>query len=80
MHAQSRTICERLRSGDAMTKRDWQRALIAVEIVWSSNFYGAGDNWAICTGWDDVRTIRVLRGLQDKLAGLRAEPWPLGER
>ena len=75
LHAEGRRIRQALRSGAAMSKRDWQRALVGTEIVWASSFYGAAGDWEIvAAGWDDQRTLRVLRQIQRKLAGLRSPP------
>ncbi|MBA3261089.1 MAG: hypothetical protein H0T69_01170 [Thermoleophilaceae bacterium] len=74
MHVDKKPIMERLRAGQALAKRDWERALVAIEIVFASSFYGAAGDWEIVSGWDDDRTLRVLRGIQRKLAGFRAPP------
>lgn len=75
MHVEKRRILQSLRDGSALKKRDWQRALIAIEIVWASSFYGAAGDWEIVAmGWDDQRTLRTLRQLQRRFAGLRAAP------
>ena len=63
-----------LREREAMSKRDWARALVATEICFASSYYGAGCDWAIVTGWSDEHTVSVLRDLQRNLAGLRAPP------
>ena len=73
MYRESRGIRRLLDDGSDLTKRDLQRALIATEIVWASNYYGAGNDWEI-VAWDDERTLRTLRQIQRKLAGLRAPP------
>jgi hypothetical protein len=75
MHAEGRRIRQQLREGAALTKLDWQRALVALEFVWASNFYGAAGDWEIvAAGWSDERTLRTLRSIQRRLAGLRAPP------
>jgi hypothetical protein len=74
MHAEKRPIIDRLKEGQPLVKRDWERALVATEIVFASYFYGAAGDWEIVTGWDDDRTLRVLRGIQRKLGGFRAPP------
>jgi hypothetical protein len=74
MHVAKRPIMERLRAGQPLTKRDWERALVAVEIVFASYCYGAAGDWEIVSGWDDDRTLRVLRRIQRKLGGFRAPP------
>ena len=72
MHAESKPLQGCLKAGEPLTKRDWERALVATEIVFASNYYGAAGDWEVVTGWDDDRTLRVLRGIQRKLAGFRA--------
>ncbi len=74
MYVEKELIMEHLRAGQALTKRDLERALISIEIVFASSYYGAAGDWEIVTPWDDDRTLRVLRGIQRKLAGFRAAP------
>lgn len=74
LHREGDRIRRILKGSEALTKRDLQAALIATEIVWSSNFYGAAFDWELDTGWDDVTTLSVLRGLQRKLLWLRNPP------
>jgi hypothetical protein len=74
MHVEKKPIMERLRAGQPLSKRDWERALVAIEIVFASSYYGAAGDWEIVSTWDDDRTLRVLRGIQRKLAGFRARP------
>lgn len=74
MYRESDRIRRLLKEPAALTKRDLQAALIATEIVWSSNFYGAAFDWESVTGWDDTTTLSVLRGLQRKLLWLRNPP------
>jgi hypothetical protein len=75
MHRDGERLRQLLRDGTPLSKRDWQRALVATEIVWASNFYGAAGDWEIvAAGWDDQRTLQTLRQLQRRLAGLRAAP------
>jgi hypothetical protein len=81
MHAEGKRIRQLLRAGGPLTKLDWQRALVALEIVWASNFYGAANDWeAVAAGWTDARTLDTLRSIQHQLAGLRAPPRRLTPR
>jgi hypothetical protein len=81
MHAEGRRIRKLLREGGSLTKLDWQRALVALEIVWASNFYGAANDWeGVAAGWTDDRTLQALRSAQRQLAGLRASPRRLAPR
>ena len=75
MRVEGRRIRQSLRDGSALSKRDWQRALTAIEIVWASSFYGAAGDWeTVAAGWDDQRTLQTLRRLQRRFVGLRAAP------
>ena len=75
MQSDARRIRRALRDGSPLSKRDWQRALVATEIVLASSFYGAAGDWEIvAAGWDDQRTLETLRRLQRRLVGLRAAP------
>ena len=75
MQSDARRIRRALRDESPLSKRDWQRALVATEIVLASSFYGAAGDWEIvAAGWDDQRTLGTLRRLQRRLAGLRAAP------
>lgn len=81
MHSEGRRIRQLLREGGSLTKLDWQRALVALEIVWASNFYGAANDWeGVTVGWPDERTLPTLRSIQRQLAGLRAPPRRLDAR
>jgi hypothetical protein len=80
MHTEGRRIRVALGDRTPLSKRDWQRALVATEIVWASHFYGAGTDWEIVAGgWDDQRTLQTIRALQRRLAGLRAPPLGRGQ-
>jgi hypothetical protein len=76
MLEEGRRIRDVLGTGNALTKRDWQRALVATEFVWASSFYGAAADWWEVTAWDDERTLRTLREVQSKLSGLRSPRRP----
>lgn len=67
-------IRDLLRQRDALTRLDWSRALVAIEIVWASSYYGAAGDWESVNGWSDQRTLQTLRSIQRKLNGLRAAP------
>jgi hypothetical protein len=62
-------ICELLREGSALTKLDWQRALVATEVLWASQFYGAPGDWEAVSAWSDEQTLRTLRQLQQHFIG-----------
>src|SRR5918995_4479562 len=53
-----------------LTRRGWTRALLATEIAFASDVLGSGVEWPDTTGLDDVETLRTLRRLQLKLAGV----------
>lgn len=59
-------IAQAIDKGLPLTRRDWTRALLGTEIVFSSDLVGSGRDWTATTGLDDTHTITVLRGLQAK--------------
>jgi hypothetical protein len=54
----------------ALTPRDWTRALLALELAFASDLVGAGYEWSTTTGLSDEGTLRSLRSVQRKLAGI----------
>lgn len=67
LFVQGRSIREALAAGRALSRTDWTRALIATEVVFVSTVVGAGWDWETVTGFDDGRTLDVLRGLQRRV-------------
>ncbi len=61
---------EHLRFGELMSTADWARALLATEVCFSSSL-GSTIDWETTTGFRDDRTIKLIRGLQIKLAEVR---------
>jgi hypothetical protein len=59
-----------LDQGAQLSSADWGRALVATEFAFASDYYGSGVDWATTTGCDDATTIRRLREVQRKLAGI----------
>lgn len=59
-------------NGEPLSRQDWQRVLLATEVVFASDVYGAGLDWWSVTSISDVDTISRLRGLQRKLPRWRA--------
>lgn len=52
----------------AMTRFDWARALLAVEIVFASDVIGSGSDWAVTTGIEESTALETLRAVQGKLS------------
>jgi hypothetical protein len=67
---EGRRIADDLLAGRALMKNDWRRALLATEIVFVSDVLGSGVDWSTTTGMDDDETVRMLRSVQRKLAGV----------
>lgn len=51
----------------SLTRSQWRKALLALEIVFSSDVIGSGCDWSITTGISDEETIKLLRVVQRKL-------------
>ncbi|UJP11521.1 hypothetical protein L2X99_08545 [Microbacterium sp. KUDC0406] len=53
-----------LRSEEPLDARDTLRALIAVELVFVDDLFGAGVDWETVTGLSDAETAAMLRAIQ----------------
>jgi len=51
-----------------LSRTDWTRLLLATEIAFASDVVGAGVEWSIVTGYNDVESLTALRSLQRTLA------------
>ena len=72
---QGERLIDAVQHGRPLIAFDWKRVLICTEIAFGSDYFGAGAEWETVTGEEDWTSLRVLRGLQDKLTGIatRAE-------
>jgi hypothetical protein len=52
---------------DALSPEDWQRVLVATEVVFASDVFGSGLDWPVTTGISDAATIALLRAVQRKM-------------
>lgn len=66
LRSEGRRIANQVREGEALTRLDLLRALLATEFVFISDSVGSGGDWSSTVGMSDVDTITVLRGLQRK--------------
>lgn len=57
---------------DALTLEDWQRVLVATEVVFASDVFGSGLDWSTTTGFSDADTIALLRAVQRKMPRWRS--------
>ena len=79
---ESRRIGNAIRQGTPVTASDLRRALVATEIVFRSDVFGAGVEWETVTGLKDQETMPLLRHAAAKarrgrqhLAGSAAVGW-----
>jgi len=49
-----------LEDGEPLSRRDWRRLLILMELIFASDTLGAGYEWQTVTGRDDVTDLRLL--------------------
>jgi hypothetical protein len=70
LHRDGGRIARDLRSGLTLSAADLARALVATELVFASDYYGAGLEWETVTGLDDGVTLLRLRDIQRKLIGI----------
>ena len=74
MYAGTQRLRRALERQEPLSRRDWRRAAILTELIFASDFYGAGVEWEIVTGRDEVADLRLLRELQRKLIGVCPPP------
>ena len=67
--AETWRLAEALGEKADLSSRDAVRALVATEIAFASDVFGAGVDWQTVTGLSDEETISILRRLQRKLVG-----------
>lgn len=60
-------IARAITDGQALSVRDWTRALIATEFAYTSAVLGAGNEWTTIHAGSDEHWINVLRRLQHKV-------------
>jgi hypothetical protein len=60
---------------EALSPRDWHRALAATELGYISWVLGAAGDWPIVSGIEDHAALDHIRAIQKKLAWVR--PWPM---
>lgn len=72
MSEEAWTLWKRLESGEGLSLADWRRTLLAVELIFASDVVGSGLDWPITSGYSDVQSITILRGLQRKLPRWRS--------
>ncbi len=75
LHEQGSRMVGALRSGQSMSRFDWQRILVATEIDFISDAFGAGVDWPTVAGFGDEESLALLRGLQRRLAGQFRDAW-----
>lgn len=62
-----RRLLAALDDEEPLISLDWRRVLIATEIVYASEYFGAGSDWEDSTCRDDHVSLQLLRGIQNKL-------------
>ncbi|GAA2590883.1 hypothetical protein GCM10010435_81980 [Winogradskya consettensis] len=53
-----------------VSRRDFRRLLLATELAFASETLGWARDWEADTGYTDHDTVTVLRGLQERVAGI----------
>jgi hypothetical protein len=78
-------LAKDIAGGKTLARRDWNLALILIEVGFSSMVQGASYDWEIVSGFSDLETLTILRSIQKKLWAIRLRwdsltgeehPWP----
>lgn len=59
---------------EALTPRDWHRALAAMELGFISAILGAAGDWWVVSGIDEHVALDQIRAIQEKVKSVK--PWP----
>ena len=66
---ESGRLASALQARTQLSRLDWLRVLLATEVVFVSDVFGSGVEWATTTGFTDEESLRILRGIQRRLIG-----------
>lgn len=69
LHSQRDRLSLALADGEPLSPADWSRTLLATEVAFASDVIGSGVEWPSTTGFPDADTIKLLRGVQRRMAG-----------
>ena len=64
-------IAEAIYEGEAVSRRDWSRAMFAAEVCFASDVLGTGSEFTVIHAGTDAHWIDVLRRLQRKVRAAR---------
>ncbi len=67
LYEMARDLRQKLELEEPLHHDDQARALLLTEVMFGSRVAGMGSQWHTVTGWDDEKTVRVLRSVQRKL-------------
>jgi hypothetical protein len=68
---QGERIAEAIYEGEAVSRRDWSRAMFAAEVCFASEVLGTGSEFTVIHAGTDAHWIGVLRALQRKIRASR---------
>ena len=64
---QGERIAEAIYRGEAVSRRDWSRAMFSAEVIFASDVVGTGSEFTVIQGGTNAHWIGVLRDLQTKV-------------
>ena len=68
--SKARKVHAALTSKAEVSDADLLFALLSTEINFASDWFGAGVEWEVVSGYSDAYTVAMLRGIQKKLVDL----------
>lgn len=67
LYEMARDLRQKLELEEPLHHDDQAKALLLTEVMFGSRVAGMGSQWQTVTGWDDSKTVGVLRSVQRKL-------------
>ena len=71
-HAETVRLRGLVENQAALTTDEWRRVLVASEVVFASDVFGAGLDWSIAAGITDDEALTLLRSIQRKMPRWRS--------
>jgi len=72
LRAEMKRLRDRITPQSALSPLDWTRLIVATEIAFISDVFGAGFEWSTTSGIPDAEALSLLRSLQRRLVGTYA--------
>jgi hypothetical protein len=71
LYGQAQRLMDDLAHSRPLSRLDWTRALLSLELAFGSQVLGCAREWGVVQGGEDAEWLRTLRSVQRKLPASR---------